>query len=136
MSDLANCLDFISSTTLVFDPRLEAFTITRPSLPRPDTSLLINSSPEVAPHTLFTTQNPITEEFETETLDIRAWRDNSVLEVFVNGRTAISTRLYAAEETFGMRFFAIDDDFDADLTSSRTRLDAASIWDGIGTQIE
>ncbi|CAG8134991.1 unnamed protein product [Penicillium olsonii] len=128
--------DFLSSTTLVFDPRLEAFTITRPSLPRPDTSLLINSSPEVAPHTLFTTQNPITEEFETETLDIRAWRDNSVLEVFVNGRTAISTRLYAAEETFGMRFFAIDDDFDADLTSSRTRLDAASIWDGIGTQIE
>lgn len=30
--------------------------------------------------------------------------------VFVNGRMAISTRLYAAEETYGARFFAVDGD--------------------------
>ncbi|CAG8941723.1 unnamed protein product [Penicillium salamii] len=128
--------DFLQTTTLTFNPRSETFTITRPSLATSDTSLLVNSSPEVAPHTLFTSQNPQTDKHETETLDIRAWRDNSVLEVFVNGRTAISTRLYAAEKTFGMRFFAGKASFGADAPASRAGLVYANLWDGIGTRIE
>lgn len=72
-----------------------------------------------------------------ENLDIRAWRDNSVLEVFINGRTAISTRLYAAGETCGMYFFADDNgdgDGGRDIDSfSGTELLYATLWDGIGT---
>ena len=117
---------------MTFHPRLETFTISRPSLGLPHASLLINSSPESAPHTLFTTHNPETNELMTETLDIRAWRDNSVLEVFVNGRTAISTRLYAGGDTFGMRFFATDDLEDAGIISGHTKLESAVLWDGIG----
>ncbi|KAJ5343760.1 glycosyl hydrolase [Penicillium brevicompactum] len=123
--------DFGESTTMTFDPRLETFTISRPSLGLPHASLLINSSPESAPHTLFTTHNPETNELTTETLDIRAWRDNSVLEVFVNGRTAISTRLYAGRDTFGIRFFATSDIENAGI-SGHTRLESAMLWDGIG----
>lgn len=75
-----------------------------------------------------------------ELLQIRAWRDNSALEVFVNGRTAITTRLYAAEETLGMRIFAVDDDDDDDDGSSlpnggdvaRSELVEMTIWDNIG----
>lgn len=117
---------------MTFHPRLETFTISRPSLGLPHASLLINSSPESAPHTLFTTHNAETNKLTTETLDIRAWRDNSVLEVFVNGRTAISTRLYAGGGTFGMRFFATDDIEDAGIISGHTRLESAMLWDGIG----
>lgn len=124
---------------MTFKPIDETFTIFRPSFSRSDSSLLINSSPEIAPHTLFTGINPTNGEEWTETLDIRAWRDNSVLEVFVNGRTAISTRLYAAEENFGMRFFAEDNASDAlavpqVLRTSHagpTELRFANLWGGI-----
>lgn len=71
-------------------------------------------------------------------MHIRVWRDNSVLEVFVNGRTAISTRLYAAEETIGIRFFADDDSvfgtsFSASSSSAgESQLIYATLWDGLG----
>lgn len=127
-------IGFEKSTVMSFTPQTETFEIHRPSFSGPDSSLLINSSRETAPHTLFTMIDTNGEE-RTETLDIRAWRDNSVLEVFVNGRTVISTRLYAAEETFGMRFFA-----EEDATSSArvqtshtglTELQFANLWDRI-----
>lgn len=66
---------------------------------------------------------------------IRAWRDNSVLEVFVNGRTAITTRLYATEETVGIRIFADDDSLSPGLgagTCDSSALLQATLWDGIG----
>jgi beta-fructofuranosidase len=119
----------------MFEPPRETFTIARPSFPHPDSALLINASLEVAPHTLFTSCNPDTHDEYTETLDIHAWCDNSVLEVFVNGRTTISTRLYAAEETFGMRFFAADGALSLRPVktnySSETELQYAKLWDGI-----
>jgi beta-fructofuranosidase len=84
---------------------------------------------------LFTVSNRNSGEECTETLDIRAWRDNSVLEVFVNGRTAISTRLYAAEETFGMRFFAEDEASSIEVLRTShigsPELQFANLWDGI-----
>ena len=52
----------------------------------------------------------------------------------MNERTAISTRLYAAEETVGIRFFA-----DEDVASSAeagngdaSELLFGNLWDGIG----
>ncbi|CAG8882572.1 unnamed protein product [Penicillium egyptiacum] len=125
-----------NATLMIFEPQNETFTISRPSLSTSDSSLWIRSSPEAAPHTLFTVRNPSSGEEYTETLDIRAWRDNSVLEVFVNGRTAISTRLYAAEETFGMRFFAEDEASSTEVLrtshTGSTELQFANLWDGIG----
>jgi beta-fructofuranosidase len=120
---------------MTFEPQNETFKISRPSFSRPDSSLLIQSSPEMAPHTLFTMINQRSGEEYTESLDIRAWRDNSVLEVFVNGRTVISTRLYAAEETFAIRFFAEDEALNVkSLRASHkgsTELQFANLWDGI-----
>ena len=108
--------------------------ITRPSFPSTSTSTsgplssnLTNTAPELAPHTLFTTSD----DNASEPLTIHAFRDSSVLEVFVNGgRTAISTRLYAAEENLGMRFF-VDEDHEDD-EALRSELIHAQVWDGIG----
>jgi beta-fructofuranosidase len=57
-----------------------------------------------------------------------------VLEVFVNERTAISTRIYAAEETVGIRFFADDDAMTASVESASavgSQLLEATLWDGL-----
>lgn len=59
-----------------------------------------------------------------------------MLEVFVNGRTAISTRLYAGEETVGIRFFAgergaVAGDFYAGKAPGSSELNFATLWDGI-----
>lgn len=144
---IAHMADFSQCTTLSFHPRTENFTISRPEFPFANSSQLINSEPERAPHTLFTTLDPHSGEEVQELLQIRAWRDNSALEVFVNGRTAITTRLYAAEETLGMRIFAVDDDHgdgdgDGDGISlpnggdvarrRRSELVEMTIWDNIG----
>ena len=127
--------DFSHTTTLAFTPSTETFTIARPSF---HNSTLVNSKPETAPHTLFTTLSPDKTgagEETTEPLRIRAWRDNSVLEVFVNERTAISTRLYAAEETVGIRFFAEDGAATSSVASASAKpssqLLGATLWDGI-----
>jgi len=145
--------DFSRKTTLSFNPQTETFRITRPSFPSAsaspsqpnDSNNLINTTPELAPHTLFTTLSNTSEtpKAETEPLTIHVFRDSSVLEVFVNGgRTAISTRLYAAEENLGIRFFvdeeADGEDADADAdgceggTSCASELIHAQVWDGIG----
>lgn len=134
---LITLIDYENATRMMFDPQLETFTISRPSFSSSDSSMLINSSPEAAAHTLFTVRNPGSGKECTETLNIRAWRDNSVLEVFVNDRTAISTRIYAADETFGMRFFAADKASSAEMLRTShpgsTELQFANLWDGITT---
>lgn len=114
----------------MFEPPSETFTIERSSLPTLNSSKLINNAPEVAPHTLFTTRDPGTGEEEIEILHVQAWQDNSVLEVFVNSRTAISTRLYGAKETFGMTFFATDSS-----GTDITELVDAVLWDDIGIPV-
>lgn len=135
---IAHSEDGTQATSLTFNPRSETFTVERPSFPSAESSELINSAPENAAHTLFTFHDPKDECEKRETLDIRAWRDNSVLEVFVNGRTAISTRLYAAEQTHGMRFFAediLEDSRSLDRNSDDvTSLEYATVWDDINIE--
>ncbi|KJY00062.1 glycoside hydrolase family 32 protein [Zymoseptoria brevis] len=128
---IAHTEDFSRSTTLTFDQSSETFIIDRPAFPVQNSSELINSASENAPHTLFTSQDPASQEKSTEPLHVRVWRDSSALEVYVNGRTAISTRIYAGDETFGMRFFGgLDEEVDGD--GEVTELLSATIWDGIG----
>jgi len=132
---IGSASDSNRTTSLSFTPDSETFIITRPSLPVSNSSCLINSRPETAPHTLFTTRDPLTSEEETELLRIRAWRDNSVLEVFINDRTAITTRLYGATEgATEIRFWADEavETSAPDGTAPATELVEAVIWDGIG----
>ena len=124
---LRHSLDGSNSTTLTFSPGDETFSIFRPTLLASGSDELINNRPERAPHTLFTLLDVDSGKEVEETLDIRMWRDNSVLEVFINGRTAISTRIYGGEDTFGIQFFANDAE-----TSQKSVLEGATLWDGIG----
>ena len=126
--------DFFQTTTLTFSPWKETFTIERPSFASVSCANLINAAPECAPHTLFTVADPTKDgQHVEEPLHIQVWRDNSVLEVSVNGRTAISTRIYAAENTVGIRFFAEDiPEFGGLYAMGRSQLINGTLWDGIG----
>ncbi|KAJ5437235.1 Glycoside hydrolase family 32 [Penicillium cf. griseofulvum] len=121
-SDGQNC------TTLSWDPRSETFEIHRPLVDNAE----INHGYETAPHTLFTSVNERGEEID-ETLRVHAFFDSSVLEVFINDRTVISTRIYhPADHCFGLLFFA---ESDAGLDEQPAAvLVRASIWDGLGVR--
>ena len=128
--------DFHWQTILYWNPAQETFYVERPQITFPITdylcfdtgeepapsskqfSQIVNHAPEVAPHTLFTFRNtatkPITkvEEMETEEheepLRIQAFYDASVLEIFVNDRTVISTRIFIPDS-----FSSCDVDYDS-----------------------
>ncbi|KAJ2905645.1 hypothetical protein MKZ38_004720 [Zalerion maritima] len=62
---------------------------------------------ESAPHPLFVQEKDA--ELRPETPDFRVFFDSSILEVFVNGRTAITTRVYPESGTwFGLETFFDD----------------------------
>jgi beta-fructofuranosidase len=120
-------LDFDHRTTLAWHPDAEEFTIHRPPTEDPK----INHGFESAPHTLFTSRIQQGQDTE-EHLTVRAFFDRSVLEVFVNDRTVISTRVYhPAGKCFGIRFFA-DPSGGYYHDSQTTKLLRASVWDGLG----
>jgi beta-fructofuranosidase len=126
--EIAHTADFKDCTTLAWQPRSELFTIHRPSLANPD----INHGHESAPHTLFTLVNEQGDETE-ETLTVRAFFDNSVLEVFVNDRTVITTRIYhPSDRCFGIRFFANSNEGQSDQIP--TILLQADVWDGLNVK--
>ena len=90
----------------------------------------VNHGYETAPHTLFTSLNQRGEEVE-ETLRVHAYFDSSVLEVFVNDRTVITTRIYYPEDhCFEPLFFAEPEAEDYEQPAAV--LVQASIWDGLG----
>ncbi|KAJ5204027.1 Glycoside hydrolase family 32 [Penicillium cinerascens] len=118
-------LDFEHRTTLAWHPRSETITIHRPSVENPD----INHGHETAPHTLFTCVNEQGEETE-ENLRVHAFFDKSVLEVFVNERTVITTRIYhPSNRCSGLRFFAEPAEGQSD--QPPTTLLKADVWDGL-----
>ncbi|KKY22152.1 putative glycosyl hydrolase family protein [Phaeomoniella chlamydospora] len=95
-------------TTLSFHPSSETLTLYRPDSSSVDPA--INSHPETAPHTLFKFSNPNAPEEPTiESYDVKMWLDESVLEVFVNGRTVISTRIYPGRKRIWGAHFWIGD---------------------------
>lgn len=78
-------------TVVFFEPCTETFMVERSKstkIPQ------INLSVESAPHTLFSFAKD-----RIEPLQIRIFCDTSVLEIFVNERTVISTRIYAESRT-------------------------------------
>jgi beta-fructofuranosidase len=117
-------LGFEHRTILAWDPCSETFTIRRP----PVTNTEINHGDESAPHTLFTLRNEHGDDVE-ETLRVHAFFDKSVLEVFVNERTEITTRIYhPAEKCFGIKFFA---EAMNSQSGEPAILHKAQAWDGL-----
>lgn len=115
---------------LYFTPDTELFSIERPDLMTETTSKSLPT--ECAPHTLLTLVDHGGKEAE-EQLKVKAYLDGSVLEVFVNGRTAITTRVYLSESGCkGLSFWA-ESDGDAESTESVAVLTECFVWDDLGT---
>nr|CAR62396.1 putative invertase [Trichoderma virens] len=86
----------LSKVSIFFDPRKEVVVVERYKV---HTGYLegcvdINTDPVVAPHTLFSTQDPSNQLIKSEALNIHIFFDVSVLEVFINERVAITSRIY------------------------------------------
>jgi beta-fructofuranosidase len=110
------------STSISFTTADETLHINRPDLSHLDPD--ISTAPEMAPFTLFEFADGSREQME-----IRAWFDESVLEVFVNERCAITTRIYpATKRCWGIRFWAEDEARASVLVEARA-------WDGLRANI-
>jgi beta-fructofuranosidase len=117
--------------TISFHSVAETIIIDRTNAPQPSGSYRVNNRPETAPHTLFTYMTEDGLEEREETLDIRIFHDASVVEVFVNERTVVSTRVYA-QECNGVRFFAGDNEAGE---GGGAFLEDAQAWDGLSTRM-
>lgn len=113
------------ATSIYLAPLTETLTIERPDSTQIDVN--INTAPENAPFTLFT--------FATadgdvrEHLELRAWFDESVLEVFANDRCTFATRIYpATKRCWGVQFWAED-------KLHTSQLIQAKAWDGLRADI-
>ncbi|KAK9477821.1 glycosyl hydrolase [Lipomyces japonicus] len=133
-------LDLDIKTLLYFDPVSETFIIERPQIPE---STSINHGVESVPHTLFTQVSAgnkdgdysQTELEAEEALHIRAFYDTSVLEVFVNSRSVLSTRIYLSgtshNRLYGIYLFAEGLKNVTTFSSESSRLLSGSVWDGL-----
>jgi beta-fructofuranosidase len=118
-------MDPAFATMIYLTPATETLTIERPNSTQIDPA--INTAPETAPFTLFTFVTP--QGNFRENLEIRAWFDESVLEVFANDRCTFATRIYpATKRCWGLRFWAEDDMHGSKLIQARA-------WDGLRADI-
>lgn len=130
------------TTVLYYAPEEESFVIERPDIYFEDQAKAKEEewSPqlqqEVAPFTLFTSRDAQTGVVEEERLRVHVLYDGSVVEVFVNERVAITTRIYLQDQKCsGLEFFA-------ETSPSRSSgeaaggahgcvLEQAAVWDGL-----
>jgi len=67
----------------------------------------VSTLPEIAPHVLLHLRDPASKLIKRETLDLHIFYDVSVIEVFVNDRVAITTRIYPESgKYFGLHTWA------------------------------
>lgn len=113
------------ATTVHLVPSTETLTIERPDSSHLDPN--IHTAPEVAPFTLFTFRNKAG--LERESLQVRAWFDESVLEIFANERCTFATRVYPpTKRCWGIQFWAEDE-------SQQSKVLLARAWDGLRADI-
>lgn len=125
-------VDKHKKAAVIFEPSEERVVIGRHNVYTGDSGVHmdINDDPEVAPHTLFSMRNPSSQAIEQETLDIRLFFDTSVLEVFINERVAITTRVYPESgKCFGVRPFVKYGD-------EVTEIDRARVMELVGWEIQ
>jgi beta-fructofuranosidase len=98
----AKRVDYKKKTVIYFDTAEESIVVDRSNSSE---SPEVNRSSEIAPHTLFrfadgsSNQDSTRPQPELEDLDMRIFFDTSVLETFVNGRTAITARVFPESST-------------------------------------
>lgn len=110
------------STRISLITSSETMTIERPDSGHVDPEIVTYT--EKAPFTLFT-QKQGNGETVREQLQIRAFFDESALEVFVNDRCTFATRIYPnSKRCWGVTFWAEDD-------SEQCRLAGVRAWDGL-----
>lgn len=108
-----------ATTTLFFAPETETFVVERPDIGS------AKAQQEQAPFTLFTTRDAHSGAETEERLTVRVFYDASVLEVFVNSRAVITTRVYLPETACaGLEVFVED---------GAVQVDEAVVWDGLAS---
>jgi beta-fructofuranosidase len=119
--------DASQSTTISFHADTETMRVERP-----DSRHLhpeISTFPEMAPFTLFTLKDQQGTPTR-ETLDLRIFFDKSILEVFINGRCTITTRVYpATKRCWGVEFWAEDE-------RQQSKVVRADAWDGLMAEMK
>lgn len=121
-------------TVLYFSQGGEAFVIERPDIFFEDAETAAKAGwsaqlqNETAPFTLFTSRDvQQTGKEKEESLRVHVFYDGSVLEVFVNERVAITTRVYLEDQKCaGLEFFA-----EGGGPNGGCVLEEAVVWDGL-----
>jgi len=105
----------------------EDFAVERPDLVTENHTVKFDT--EHAPHTLFNFKDVSTGREMEENLKLHAFYDGSVLEIFVNERTAITTRIYTHDaRTVGLGLFS---EAEGDTQDSATVVIKCLVWDGL-----
>lgn len=119
-------LEAESATSIYLTTESETLMIDRPDSSQIDPE--IHTHTERAPFTLLNISQP-DGSIRREYLEIRAFFDESILEVFANNRCTFATRIYpATKRCWGIRFWADDD-------TGQSSLNAAKAWDGLRADI-
>ena len=84
--------DLDTYTSIIYKPAQSIIIVDRHHSCNQDQGILTDT--EVAPLSLLSMRDPTTGNVKRETLDLRIFFDVSVLEIFVNDRVAITTRVY------------------------------------------
>ena len=84
--------DLDTYTSIIFKPAQGIIIVNRDHSCNQDKGILTET--EVAPLSLLSRSDPTTGDVKRETLNVRIFFDVSVLEIFVNDRVAITTRVY------------------------------------------
>lgn len=123
-----------ATTELYLRPQNETFVVERPEIYFEDDEAKAAAEKEgwsarlqdeTAPFTLFTTRGQ--QQHEEESLRVHVFYDGSVLEVFVNERVAITTRVYLGDQACaGLEFFA-----EGGGERGGCVLEEGVVWDGL-----
>lgn len=113
-------------TSIIFDPTAATLTLDRSKSVLPDEARHYDTRPEVVPHTLFRLEHVDGDE-RLEQLDLLVILDHGVIEVFANGRTCVTTRIYTGHQP-GCDGISIH--------SGGHSVDRTSLWQGIKAEIK
>jgi beta-fructofuranosidase len=94
IKQLTHHTDHTSYTRILFSPSQSLITIDRSHSRNSNAPASINLHPEIAYHAFLSLHNPTNTSLKPEDLEVKVYFDVSVLEVFVNSRTVLTTRVY------------------------------------------
>ncbi|THX80430.1 Arabinanase/levansucrase/invertase [Aureobasidium pullulans] len=124
--DIFHSPDHKSLTRILFEPAKSLITIDRSLSRDPDSTKSIRIHPEVAHHAFLSIRDKDTNNIRPENLDTKIFFDVSVLEIFVNSRTVITTRIYPESgKCYGISPFVVNE---KDVESC-ARMDRFKVWE-------